>query len=71
MTFTLIMNWTDDIGISPINILCEVLVHDVKEIRVHLLNLIKIVRKLYPLRQLLMRHVSESVDCELRSGIGL
>jgi hypothetical protein len=52
------MNWTDDIGISPINIFCEVLVHDVKEMRVHLLNLIKILRKLYPLRQLLMRHVS-------------
>jgi hypothetical protein len=44
------MNWTDDIGISPINILCEVLVHDVKEMRVRLLNLIKILRKLNPLR---------------------
>ena len=65
MAFTLIMNWTDDIGISPINILCEVLVHDVKEMRVHLLNLIKILRELNPLRQLLMRHVSEYVDCEL------
>ena len=65
MAFTLIMNWTDDIRISPINILCEVLVHDVKEMRVYLLNLIKILRKLNPLRQLLVRHVSESVDCEI------
>ena len=39
--------------------------------RVHLLQLIEIFRKLNPLRELLMRHVSESVDCELGSGVTL
>ena len=63
MAFALIMNGTDDIGISPVNILCEILVHDVKEMRVHLLNFIKVLWKLNPLSQLLMSHVSESVNC--------
>ena len=59
------MNFPDDIGISPINVLRDVLVHDIKEMRVHLLDLTEILRKLNPLGELLIRHVSESVDCEL------